>query len=79
VLLAVNIEYFHNLFAGLSLGPHGSLSLIGKDGAMLMRQPYDPKVIGRNIKAAATFRHFMSAPEVSFSETASIDGVRRLY
>ncbi|SOE67064.1 diguanylate cyclase [Burkholderia sp. D7] len=79
VLLAVNIAYFHDLFAGLSLGPHGSLSLIGKDGVMLMRQPYDSKVIGRNIKNAATFRRFMSAPEGSFSETASIDGVRRLY
>jgi diguanylate cyclase (GGDEF)-like protein len=79
VLLAVNIAYFHDLFSGLSLGPHGSLSLIGKDGAMLMRQPYDPKVIGRNIKNAATFRRFMSASEGSFSETASIDGVRRLY
>ena len=79
VLLAVNIAYFRDLFAGLALGPHGSLSLIGKDGAMLMRQPYDPKVIGRNIKNAATFRRFMSAPEGSFSETASLDGVRRLY
>jgi diguanylate cyclase (GGDEF)-like protein len=79
VLLAVNIAYFHDLFGGLTLGPHGSLSLIGKDGAMLMRQPYDPSVIGRNIKNAATFRRFMSAPEGSFSETASIDGVRRLY
>jgi len=79
VLLAVNIAYFRDLFAGLSLGPHGSLSLIGKDGAMLMRQPYDPKVIGRNIKAAATFRRFMSEPEGSFSEKSSIDGTSRLY
>ena len=78
VLLAVNIAYFHDLFAGLTLGPHGSMSLIGRDGAMLMRQPYDPKVIGRNI-SAATFRRFMSAPEGSFSEKASIDGIRRLY
>jgi diguanylate cyclase (GGDEF)-like protein len=79
VLLAVNIAYFHDLFAGLSLGPHGSLSLIGKDGAMLMRQPYDSKVIGRNIKNAATFRRFLSAPEGSFSEESTLDGHRRLY
>ncbi|WP_244869952.1 sensor domain-containing diguanylate cyclase [Paraburkholderia aspalathi] len=79
VLLAVNIEYFHNLFAGLSLGPHGSMSLIGNDGVMIMRQPYDPHVIGRNIKGASTFQRFLSAPEGSFSDTASIDGTRRLY
>ncbi|CAE6827257.1 hypothetical protein R69749_05375 [Paraburkholderia domus] len=79
VLLAVNLEYFHALFAGLSLGPHGSMSLIGRDGVMIMRQPYDPRIIGRNISGASTFRRFMSAPEGSFSETASIDGIRRLY
>lgn len=79
VLIAINLEYFHKLFAGLSLGPHGSISLIGKDGIMVMRQPYDLRTIGRDISKAATFRRFMSAPEGTFSETASIDGVRRLY
>ncbi|OJA60632.1 hypothetical protein BGV69_03265 [Burkholderia ubonensis] len=24
VLIAINLEYFHTLFAGLALGPHGS-------------------------------------------------------
>lgn len=79
VLLAVNLEYFHTLFAGLSLGPHGSLSLIGKDGVMVMRQPYDHKIVGRDIRNASTFRHFMAANEGSFEDTASIDGIRRLY
>ncbi|RQS14914.1 sensor domain-containing diguanylate cyclase [Burkholderia sp. Bp8998] len=78
-LIGLNLEYFHHLFAGLSLGPHGSMSLIGKDGIMVMRQPYNVSVIGRDISKAATFRRFQSAPEGVFSETASIDGVRRLY
>jgi len=79
VLLTVNIAYFHDLFAGLTLGPHGSISLIGRDGAMLMRQPYDANVIGRNIKSADTFRHFVTSPEGSFIAKSSIDGNRRLY
>lgn len=79
VLLAVNLEYFHNLFAGLSLGTRGSLSLIGKDGVMFMRQPYDPRIVGRSIKNASTFHHFMAGQEGSFGDTASIDGIRRLY
>ncbi|RQT22175.1 diguanylate cyclase [Burkholderia contaminans] len=79
VVIAINLEYFHKLFAGLALGPHGSMSLIGEDGIMVMRQPYDVRTIGRNISKASTFRHFVSAPEGTFSETASIDGVRRLY
>ncbi|MET3823282.1 diguanylate cyclase (GGDEF)-like protein [Burkholderia sp. PvR073] len=79
VLIAVNLEYFHNLFAGLSLGQHGSISLIGSDGVMVMRQPYDARTIGRDISQAATFKQFQTAPEGVFSETSSLDGVRRLY
>ncbi|WP_184056471.1 sensor domain-containing diguanylate cyclase [Paraburkholderia sp. MM5384-R2] len=79
VLIAINLEYFHHLFNGLSLGPHGSAALLGKDGMMVMRQPYDARVIGRDFSRASTVRHFGLAPEGSFSETASIDGVRRLY
>ncbi|WP_408221238.1 sensor domain-containing diguanylate cyclase [Paraburkholderia sediminicola] len=79
VLIAMNLEYFHNLFAGLSLGPHGAVSLIARNGIMVMRQPYDVHTIGRDISKASTFGHFRSAPEGSFSDTASIDGVRRLY
>jgi len=78
-LIAVNLEYFHQLFAGVSLGKHGSMSLIGTNGVMVMRQPYDEKIVGRDISKAATFRRFQTASEGSFVGTASIDGVRRLY
>ncbi|WP_175695542.1 sensor domain-containing diguanylate cyclase [Burkholderia ambifaria] len=78
-LIAINLEYFHHLFAGLSLGQHGSMSLIGKDGIMVMRQPYNVSIVGRDISKATTFRRFQRASEGVFSETASIDGVRRLY
>ncbi|MDN7640352.1 sensor domain-containing diguanylate cyclase [Burkholderia cenocepacia] len=78
-LIGLNLEYFHQLFSGLSLGQHGSISLIGTDGIMVMRQPYKDGIVGRDISKAATFQRFKSAPEGGFSETASIDGVRRLY
>lgn len=78
-MIAEELEYFHHLFAGLSLGPHGVIALVRRDGVMIMRQPYDKSVIGRNIRAASTFRHFLTAPEGSFSDTSSIDGIQRLY
>lgn len=78
-LIAINLDYFHRLFAGLSLGPHGAISLIGKNGIMVMRQPYDVRTVGRDFSKASTFRRFSTAAEGSFPETASIDGVRRLY
>lgn len=78
-MITINLDYFRTLFAGLSLGRHGAVSLISKDGLMIMRQPFDAQVIGRDIRGADTFRRFHLAPEGSFSETSSIDGTRRLY
>jgi diguanylate cyclase (GGDEF)-like protein len=78
-LVAVQLDYFHRLFSGLQLGPHGSVALIARDGVMVMRQPYDAAVIGRNISHASTFRTFLSAPEGSFVDRSTIDGVHRLY
>ena len=79
VMIDIQLEYFQKLFSELSLGTHGSLALIRKDGTMVMRQPYDAKVIGRNISSASTFKRFMAAPEGSFSDTSYLDGARRLY
>lgn len=78
-MVAIRLDYFHNLFSGLHLGPHGSVALIGRDGTMVMRQPYDPKVIGRDISGASTFRRFLTATEGSFTDVSTIDGVHRLY
>ncbi|AOK20880.1 diguanylate cyclase [Burkholderia cepacia] len=78
-VMSIRLEYFQNLFSRLSLGDRGAISLIATNGRMLMRKPYDPKIVGRDISHASTFRRFMTASEGSFADTASIDGVRRLY
>lgn len=78
-LLTVQLEYFYQLFASLSLGAHGSVALMRTDGTMIMRQPYDVQVIGRDIRNTRTFTQFTAAAEGSFSEASSIAGVRRLY
>ena len=78
-VIAVNLHYFRDLLAGLSLGAHGSASVISRDGIMIMRQPYDVRIIGRDIKKASTYRRFITETEGSFADTASIDNVRRLY
>ncbi len=78
-VMSIRLEYFQNLFSRLTLGDRGSVALINTDGLMLARQPYDPTIVGRDIKRASTFRHFMTASEGSFLDTASIDGVQRMY
>ncbi len=77
-LIAIDFEYFRQVFAGLSLGQHGSMSLIGNDGIMVMRHPYDVHIIGRNISKAATFRRFQTAGGFFFGNGVDRWG-RRLY
>jgi diguanylate cyclase (GGDEF)-like protein len=80
-VLVIDLDYFHRLFEGLSLGAHGVMVLIGTDGIMIMRQPYSANNIGRDLSHAGAYLHFINsgAPEGSFFETASIDHVRRFY
>ena len=49
VSLAVDIEYFRHLFDHIEVGHDGVILLLGKDGAILMRKPYDASVIGRTL------------------------------
>ncbi|AHN73833.2 diguanylate cyclase [Pandoraea pnomenusa] len=46
VSLAVDIDYFRQLFDHVEVGKEGVILLLGKDGAILMRKPYDASVLG---------------------------------
>jgi diguanylate cyclase (GGDEF)-like protein len=75
----MRLNYFRNLFAGVSLGAGGSMALMLADGTMLMRRPYDAKVVGRSLKGTANYTRFTQAPSGDFFGTAAIDGVERWY
>ncbi|CAG4888831.1 hypothetical protein R52603_05466 [Paraburkholderia saeva] len=79
VLGAVRLEYFRQLLSGLQLGPHGTMALIHANGELIMRAPYDAKIIGRNLNGTGPFERMLSQPEGQFTEKASIDGIRRVY
>lgn len=79
VVLSIRLDYFRKLFASLSLGAHGAMVLVQQDGTLIMRHPYDQKVIGRNISNASTFKQHRKKDEGSFTDISVIDGVKRLY
>ncbi|TKC86830.1 diguanylate cyclase [Trinickia terrae] len=79
VVGTLRLEYFRSLFDGMNLGPHGSMALMLADGTMLMRRPYDPRIIGRSLLNTANYTRFTQAPSGSFFGTAAIDGVERWY
>ncbi|TDV06761.1 diguanylate cyclase (GGDEF)-like protein [Paraburkholderia caballeronis] len=81
VVGTLRLNYFRRLFAGMTLGPHGSITLLRTDGTVLMRRPYREADIGRNISAAASVRPLLrdTPGSGSFIGFAALDGAQRLY
>lgn len=79
VVGTMRLAYFRRLFAGMNLGTGGSIALLLTDGTMLMRRPYDPKLIGINLAGTPNYARFVQQPSGDFFGTAAIDGVERWY
>lgn len=82
VVMALDLNYFRDLFSGLALGKDGVMSLYSRDGVVYMRLPYSESSIGRDISKSANFKQIaplMQQDSGSFFLRAVLDGVRRLY
>ncbi len=55
VVGSLRLAYFHELFAGLSVGPHGTIALLRDDGMVLQERPSAPAEIGRILPQDAPF------------------------
>ncbi|MDF6382600.1 hypothetical protein NMT56_24675, partial [Escherichia coli] len=79
VVGTLRLNYFRRLFDGINLGPHATVTLIRTDGTLLMRRPYNEKLIGRNLADATAFQKRLLAPEGSYVDIAGIDSIERLF
>lgn len=76
---SIRFSYFHDLFGRLRLGPEDTISVVRRDGTLIMRVPFDLDVIGRDLSQAVGVRRALSEPSGWFSGVGAIDGVSRLY
>ncbi|MGN7101466.1 sensor domain-containing diguanylate cyclase [Ralstonia holmesii] len=79
VVGTLRLNYFRRLFDGINLGPHATVTLIRTDGTLLMRRPYSEKLIGRSLAEDVAFQKRLLAPEGSYVDVASVDGIERLF
>ena len=77
-LVAIGIDYFHDLLGGLDIGPRGVLLLVREDGSVISRQP-DHSNVGHSLIGSENFKRFQSAASGTFTGVDRLDGVRRLY
>ncbi|SDN62448.1 sensor domain-containing diguanylate cyclase [Afipia sp. GAS231] len=76
---SMHVSYFHNLFRKLKYGPKDSMNLIGADGTILMRAPFDIDTIGQSLRKSQVFQQFPQVQNGWYETVSILDGVRRLF
>src|SRR6201994_880143 len=76
---SIRFSYFHDLFGRLHLGPDDIITVLRRDGTIIMRTPFDLDVIGKNIRDAPGLEHVLSEPAGAYSRPSVVDGVMRLF
>jgi diguanylate cyclase (GGDEF)-like protein/PAS domain S-box-containing protein len=80
IVIETDAAYFQRIFASSDLGSGGSVTLLRRDGIMLVRSPTLPDAIGRSFLNTPLFQvHLPRAPVGAFETTSPTDGKRRLY
>ena len=76
---SIRFSYFHDLFGRLHLGTNDTITVLRRDGTVIMRTPFDLDVIGKNISYLPGVRRALSEPSGSFSGQSPLDGLPRLF
>ena len=79
-LITLSIRYFHDLLAGLDIGPHGAIALFERDGTVITRLPQirnatTPSILSRS----SIFASLVNEASGAFVGTSPFDGERRLF
>ncbi len=76
---ALRLQYFRDLFAGMDVGPHGSIVLIRTDGKLIERFPFRAFDSDRDVSQSEVFQRLANAQSGQFVGVSSSDEVRRLF
>lgn len=82
VAMALDINYFRELFSGIALGEDGVISLYSRDGIVYMRVPSSTAMVGRDMSKSPNFlqvRDAIQGDSGNFFLRSSTDGVKRLF
>jgi len=79
VVGSIRFSYFHDMFGRLRLAPGDTITVLRRDGVVIMRTPFDLDYIGRDLSLTPTARMTLTQPGGSFTGVSPIDGLTRLY
>ena len=75
----LSIEQLSTRFGKLDLGERGNISLFSLGGRIVVREPYDDAVIGRDVSNAQVYRYLRASSFGHYDAYGAVDGVHRLY
>jgi diguanylate cyclase (GGDEF)-like protein len=78
VVGSIRFSFFHDLFGRLDLNPDDTISVLRRDGTLIMRKPFDFEAIGSNLRHVPGVMRALSEPSGSYSGRGVLDNVPRL-
>lgn len=79
VVQTLKLAVLYQLFSSFELGPDSGINVFLNSGEVLVRFPYTGEYLGRSLKGTPNFDRFVSEGQGSFTGTAAIDQIERLY
>lgn len=76
---SIRFSYFLDLFGRLRLTPGETITVIRRDGVVVMRTPFDLNVIGRDLSKTTGVMRVMARSNGSYSGVGAVDEIKRLF
>ena len=78
-LATINMKYFKIFYDKFSIGERGAIFIANGNGILLLRRPFDEKMLGQDISQFPLFKdYFSKGPVGTASIKSKLDGVTRI-
>ncbi|MES2023930.1 MAG: sensor domain-containing diguanylate cyclase [Pseudomonadota bacterium] len=80
MLATVEMAYFRSFYESFDIGNSGAIVLLSDTGTLLVRNPFDEELIGKDLSKGPLFQEYLShGPSGSAMLLAKVDKIERLY
>jgi diguanylate cyclase (GGDEF)-like protein len=76
---SIRFSYFLDLFDRLRLNPGETITVVRRDGVVIMRAPFDLNVIGRDLSKTPGVMRVLARANGSYSGVGAVDKIMRLF
>ena len=76
---SIRFSYFLDLFDRLRLNPGETITVVRRDGVVILRTPFDLSVIGRDLSKTPGVMRVLARANGSYSGVGAVDKIMRLF